>query len=60
MTPRYITVDPIGRIYEVVNLCDRNTNPTNDPLLASTCVIKLADDRWLPTDADDFPIYTVH
>ena len=60
MTPRYITVDPIGRIYEVTNLFDRNANPTNDPLLTSTCVIKLAEDRWLPTDADDFPIYTVH
>ena len=60
MNPRYITVDPIGRIYEVTNLFDRNANPTNDPLLASTWVIKLADDRWLPTDAADLPIYTVH
>ena len=60
MTPRYVTIDDLGRIYEVTNLFDRKGNPTVDPVLASTCVIKLSPDQWLPQDADNVPIYTVH
>jgi hypothetical protein len=60
MTIRYVTVDPFGRVLEVANLFDQFAEPTQDPVLASTCVIKLAEDRWLPADTDDVPIYTVH
>lgn len=57
---RHITIDPCGRVYEVTNLFDRFGNDTNDPALTHSCVIKLDDDRWMPQDADDIPIYTVH
>ena len=60
MTIRYVTIDPLARVYEVTNLFDRHGNPTTDPVLASTCVIKLDDERWWPQDADNVPIYTVH
>lgn len=56
---RYITVDDLGRIFEVTNLFDRKGNPTTDPVLASSCVIMFGD-HWLPQDADTVPIYTVH
>ena len=58
--PRYITVDDLGRIFEVTNLFDRHANPTTDPVLASSCVIKFDNHHWLPQDADLVPIYTVH
>jgi hypothetical protein len=57
---RYITVDILGRIFEVTNLFDKHGNPTSDPQLASTCVICLSSNQWLPQDVDDVPIYTVH
>ncbi len=60
MTPRYITIDPLGHIYEVTNLFDRFGHDTYDPVLASTCVIHLTPNEWLPQDATDVPIYTVH
>jgi len=60
VTPRYITVDPFGRIYEVTNLFDRFGQDTTDPARASTCVIMISKDNWLPSDATDVPIYTVH
>lgn len=60
MTPRYLTVDCFGRMYEVTNLFDRNANPTEDPVLASTCMIRFAEDRLVPADIIDVPIYTVH
>jgi hypothetical protein len=56
---RYVTMDNFGNIYEVTNLFDRLGHPTQDPILASTCVIRFNGD-WLPQDADDVPIYTVH
>ena len=59
MQVRHITVDPIGNIYEVTQMFDRNAHPTRDPALASTCVI-LFDGSFIPQDADDVPIYTVH
>jgi hypothetical protein len=57
---RHITVDPFGRVFEVTNLFDKFGEPTLDPVLASTCVIMLSDGAWLPQDANDVPIYTVH
>lgn len=60
MTIRRITVDPCGRLYEVTNMFDRHANPTEESAIASTCVVKLADDRWMDHDAVDIPIYTVH
>ena len=60
MTPRYVTIDDLGQIYQVTNLFDRKGNPTEDPVLASTCVIMLSPDQWVPQDADFVPIYTVH
>lgn len=59
MTPRYLTVDCFGKIWEVTNLFDRQGNPTDDPVLTSTCVIKV-DNRHVPADVIDVPIYTVH
>jgi hypothetical protein len=56
---RYVTIDNLGNIYEVTNLFDRLGYPTQDPVLASTCVIRL-DEDWFPQDADDVPIYTIH
>lgn len=60
MTARYLTVDWAANIYEITNLVDQFGHDTQDPALASTCVIKLANDQWLPRDATDIPIYTVH
>ena len=57
---RHITIDPFGNIFEVTNIFDRHGEPTLDPALASSCVVKLNDDAWLPQDADFIPIYTVH
>jgi hypothetical protein len=57
---KHITIDQWGKIYEVTNLFDKLGNPTDDPQLASTCVIMLTPDQWLPQNADDVPIYTVH
>lgn len=59
MTPRFITVDALGRTYEVTDMFDRNCDRTFDPSLASTCVI-LVGDTPVDADADDVPIYTVH
>ena len=60
MTPRHITVDPLGQIHEVTNMYDRFARDTHDPALAVTCVIHLTDGRWWSTETDDVPIYTVH
>jgi hypothetical protein len=60
MTLKHITIDPLGRIYEVTNLFDKKGEPTCDPQLASSCVVMLSKTEWLPQDADDVPIYTVH
>ena len=60
MSLKHITVDPFGRIFEVTNLFDKRGEPTRDPALAASCVIMLSKDEWLPQDADDVPIYTVH
>ena len=56
---RYVTVDPFGRIYEVIHMCDRSGHQTFDPTQASTCVV-LCNGEHIPQDADDVPIYTVH
>jgi hypothetical protein len=58
--PRYVIVDPFGHIYEVTDLFDQFGERTLDPRLASTCVIRFDADHWLPQNADDVPIYTVH
>lgn len=60
MTARYFTVDWAANIWEVTNLVDQFGRATQDPVRASTCVIKLGEDKWLPRDATDIPIYTVH
>lgn len=57
---RRLTIDWAANIWEVTNLVDQFGHDTEDPLLASTCVIKLGDNEWLPRDATDIPIYTVH
>lgn len=56
---RRITIDPLGRIYEVTSMFDRNANLTDEPALASTCVINWCGE-FVEQDADDVPIYTVH
>lgn len=60
MSIRYVTVDWAGHIYEVSNLFDRFAQPTLDPDLAVSCVIKLADNKWHDATTDGLPIYTVH
>lgn len=57
---RYVTIDFAGNVYEVDKLFDQFSKPTKDPVLASTCVIKHPNGFWVPQDADDIPIYTVH
>lgn len=59
MTPRYITVDNLGRIYEITHMYDRNAKRTFDPASASSVVIRVGDGSC-EADADDVPIYTVH
>ena len=60
MTPiRHITIDCLGRVYEVTDMFDRFAKPTLDPVLAFTCVI-IFGGTAIHQDADDFPIYTVH
>lgn len=59
MTPRHITIDDLGRIYEVTHMCDREGKRTFDPIKASTCVV-VFNGQHIPQDADDVPIYTVH
>lgn len=56
---RHITVDCLANIYEVVSMFDCHSRPTNDPCLASTCVVKIGD-NFVSQDADIIPIYTVH
>jgi len=56
---RHITVDHFANIYEVVSMYDRHARPTNDPALASTCVLVVGE-NYISQDADDIPIYTVH
>jgi hypothetical protein len=60
MAIRHITVDYAGNIYEVTNLMDRNARDTDIAAEATACVIKLGEDRWLPEDTANVPIYTVH
>lgn len=57
---RRITIDAYANVYEVSGLIDQFGKDTEDPILAVTCVIKLAHDRWLPQETIDIPIYTVH
>ncbi len=56
---RHVTVDPLGNIWEVTNMFDREGNRTFAPTLASTCVV-IFHGEHLPQDADCVPIYTVH
>ena len=44
----------------ITNLFDKQGEPTRDPALAASCVIMLSSGEWLPQNADDVPIYTVH
>jgi hypothetical protein len=56
---RHITLDCMGRVYEVTNMFDRNSRPTDEPALASTCVIVFQGEH-IEQDAEHIPIYTVH
>lgn len=56
---RRVTIDALGRIYEVTHMFDRNAKLTDEPALASTCVIVWCGES-VEQDADDVPIYTVH
>jgi hypothetical protein len=59
--PRYITVDPFGRIWPVTNLYDQFSNDAEDPALAISCVVKIDDDdRWISGLVEDYPVYTAH
>lgn len=60
MTIRYVTVDDHANIYEVTKLVDQFGRDTDDPQLASTCVVQDVAGHWVPFDVDDIPIYTVH
>lgn len=57
---RHITVDFLGRIFEVTNMYDRFANDTDDPALATACVVRLPDGHWVSATTDDVAIYTVH
>ncbi len=56
---RHIAVDASANVYEVVTMFDRYARPTRDPMLASTCVLKIQD-NYVSQDCDDCPIYTVN
>lgn len=60
MPIRYITVAWDGKIYEVGNLFDQFAQPTTDPELATSCVVRFDDHHWHATRTDGIPIYTVH
>lgn len=57
---RHITVDFMGNILEVTNMYNRFGNDTNDPALATACVVALPDGRWWSVTCDTVPVYTVH
>jgi hypothetical protein len=56
---RHVTFDCFANIYEVVSMFDRNAHPTQDPALASTCVLRVGA-SFVEQDADHVLIYTVH
>lgn len=60
MTIRFITFDFNARTCEVTDLFDKFGERTTDPILASSCVVKLDHDHWVPQDANNIPIYSVH
>lgn len=60
MTIRYLTIDDRAQIHEASNLIDQFGHATDDPKLASTCVVRSTLGGWVEIDADDVPIYTVH
>lgn len=59
-TIRRVTIDPCGNIYEVTNMFNMFGNDTEDPGLATACVVHTPDGRWHSLPTDDVPIYTVH
>ncbi len=56
---RHITLDPLGRIYEVVTMFDRHARRTQDPSIAVSCVLAVGG-GFIEQDTDDVPIYMVH
>jgi hypothetical protein len=61
MSPRYLTIDHLGRIYKITDLFDMFGRDTSDPALASTCLVELPDEKnFKPLSTDDIPIYTMH
>lgn len=59
MSIRYITFDYQANIHEVMHLRDQFDKPTEDPVLAERCVIKI-EDQLVAVTTDECPIYTVH
>lgn len=59
MSIRYVTVDFCANIHEVMHLRDQFDKPTDDPVLAERCIVKV-DNRLVAMPTDEVPIYTVH
>lgn len=59
MTQRHITVDCLGRIWEVTDMWDRLGKETQDPAIAETCVVLWGLNAQSASTAD-IPIYTVN
>jgi hypothetical protein len=60
MSIRYLTIDSLGRIYNITDLFDMFGNDTIDPALAHTCVVETEEKSFKPLPTDDIPIYTWH
>jgi hypothetical protein len=60
MSIRYITIDAFARVHEVTNLIDIYDRKTDDPKLATACVIHLDNASYATAIDPDIPIYTVH
>jgi len=57
---RRVTVDCFGNILEVTNMFNMFGDDTEDPGLATACVVHTKDGRWHSLPTDECPIYTVH
>ena len=61
MTIRYITMDYQANILEVTMLRDCFDRPTEDPVLAERCIVKLPSGQLAAAVVDiELPVYTVH
>ena len=57
---RRVTVDPFGNILEVTNMFNMFGEDTEDPGIATACVVQTSNGQWHSLPTDDVPIYTVH